>query len=125
MVEISERKKGDGVSICIIHVAAVSFAATHVPEITLAIQSLLKTGFCNATQAEVLVITCNGARATEIEFYSFWPRFLSPVNYKRIFTPEFQAFGKDWKFLRAREIPTQRTGSAAADGPPCSECATK
>jgi hypothetical protein len=71
MVDINDRKKGDGVSTCIIHVAAVSLAATHVPEIMLAIQSLLKAGFCNATQAEVLVIACNGARGTEIEFYSF------------------------------------------------------
>ena len=55
-VDISDRKKGDGVSIFIVHVAAVSCAATQVPEITLATHSRLNTGFRKAVQVEVVVI---------------------------------------------------------------------
>ena len=45
-------KNGDGVSIFIIQVAAVSWAATQVPEMTVAIHSLRKTGFAKAAQVE-------------------------------------------------------------------------
>jgi len=38
----------------IIQVAAVSCAETQIPEVTVANQSLLKAGFCKATQLEVL-----------------------------------------------------------------------
>ena len=51
-VERTEIKNGDGVSIFIIQVAAVSWAATQVPEMTVAIHSLRKTGFAKATQIE-------------------------------------------------------------------------
>jgi len=64
-VDISDRKKGDGVSIFIVHVAAVSCAATQVPEITLATHSRLNTGFRKAVQVEVLVILLNGRGTTE------------------------------------------------------------
>jgi hypothetical protein len=40
----------------IAQVAAVSCADTQVPETTVANQSLLKVGFCKASQLEVLVI---------------------------------------------------------------------
>jgi hypothetical protein len=40
----------------IVQVAAVSCAATQVPEIKLANQSLRKTGFCNAFQVELFFI---------------------------------------------------------------------
>jgi hypothetical protein len=40
-VDIRDRKMGDGVSMFIVQVAAVSCAATQVPETTLATQSLL------------------------------------------------------------------------------------
>jgi hypothetical protein len=40
----------------IVQVAAVSCADTQVPETTVANQSLLKVGFCKASQLEVLVI---------------------------------------------------------------------
>ena len=49
-VDISEIKRGDPVKEFIIHVAALSCAATQVPEITVAIQSLLNTGFLSAVQ---------------------------------------------------------------------------
>src|SRR5260370_14079471 len=49
-VDSSEIKNGDGVSIFIIHIAAVSWAATQVPEMTAAIHSFRKTGFPKADQ---------------------------------------------------------------------------
>src|SRR5262249_9941394 len=52
-VDISEIKRGDPVREFIIHVAALSCAATQVPEITVAIQSLLNTGFLSAVQVEL------------------------------------------------------------------------
>ena len=55
-VDISDIKNGDGLRVFIIQVAAVSWAATQVPEIRLAIHNFLKTGFCNAVQLEVLVM---------------------------------------------------------------------
>ena len=55
-VAISEIKTGEPVSRFIDHVAASLWAATHVPEITVAIQRLLKAGFRRALQVEVLVI---------------------------------------------------------------------
>src|SRR5215470_10765830 len=55
-VDISDRKKGDGVSVFITHVAAVSCAATQVPEMTLATHNRLKTGFRKAIQIEVSTI---------------------------------------------------------------------
>ena len=54
---MSEIKNVEPVSAFIIHVAASLWAATHVPEITVAIQSLLKAGFRRAVQVELLVIT--------------------------------------------------------------------
>jgi len=51
-VDRSEIKNGDGVSICIIHIAAVSWAATQVPEMTAAIHSFRKAGFAKAAQVE-------------------------------------------------------------------------
>ena len=56
-VDMSDIKSGDAVSRFIDHVAALSWAATQVPEITVAIQSLLKAGFRRAVQVELLVIT--------------------------------------------------------------------
>ncbi len=47
---------GEPVYRFIIHVAASLWAATQVPEITVAIQSLLKTGLRRAVQVELLVI---------------------------------------------------------------------
>ena len=55
-VDIRDRKKGEGVSVFIIHVAAVSCAATQVPEMTLATHKRLKTGFRKAIQIEVSTI---------------------------------------------------------------------
>jgi hypothetical protein len=45
--------------VLLIQVAAPSWAATQVPEITLAIQSCLKTGFLRAVQVEHLVMIGN------------------------------------------------------------------
>jgi hypothetical protein len=52
IVERSEIKNGDGVSVFINQVAAVSWAATQVPEMSAAIQSFRKTGFAKAAQVE-------------------------------------------------------------------------
>ena len=51
-VDRSEIKNGDGVSICITHIAAVSWAATQVPEMTAAIHSLRKAEIAKAAQVE-------------------------------------------------------------------------
>jgi hypothetical protein len=54
---MSEIKSGEPVTTFIIQVAALLWAATQVPEITVAIQSLLKAGFRRAVQVELSVIT--------------------------------------------------------------------
>jgi hypothetical protein len=51
---MSEVKNGDPVATFMIQVAALSWAATQVPEITVVIQSLLKAGFLSAVQLELL-----------------------------------------------------------------------
>src|ERR1700730_56586 len=56
-VAMSEIKTGEPVTTFIIQVAALLWAATQVPEITVAIQSLLKAGFRRAVQVELFVIT--------------------------------------------------------------------
>jgi hypothetical protein len=56
-VAMSEIKNGEPVTTFIIQVAALLWAATQVPEITVAIQSLLKAGFRRAVQVELSVIT--------------------------------------------------------------------
>jgi hypothetical protein len=53
---MSESKNGDPVKAFIIQVAALSWAATQVPEITVAIQSFLKAGFLRAVQVELSFI---------------------------------------------------------------------
>src|SRR6516164_4685199 len=73
-VDMSDMKSGDSLSIFIDQVAALSWAATQVPEITVASQSFLKTGFLRAVQVEPLVI------------------IKSPSRYKRIWFSEFQDF---------------------------------
>jgi hypothetical protein len=50
---MSEIKNGDPVKTFIIQVAALSWAATQVPEITVAIHSFLNTGFLSAVQLEL------------------------------------------------------------------------
>ena len=55
-VDMSEIKNGDPVKIFIIQVAALSWAATQVPEITVAIQSFLNVGFRSAAQVEFVVM---------------------------------------------------------------------
>ena len=49
-VDINDRNNGDPVNVFIIQVAALSWAATQVPEITAAIQSFLNAGFRSAAQ---------------------------------------------------------------------------
>src|SRR6516162_4007803 len=55
-VDIRERNKGESLARFMAHVAAVSCAATQVPEIKLASHMFRKTGFRRAVQVEVLVI---------------------------------------------------------------------
>jgi hypothetical protein len=56
-VDINDINKGDPAKTFIIQVAALSCAATEVPEITAAIQSLLNVGFRSAAQVEFVVMT--------------------------------------------------------------------
>ena len=55
-VDINDSNIGDPVKIFIIQVAALSWAATQVPEITEAIQSFLNVGFRSAAQVEFVVM---------------------------------------------------------------------
>jgi hypothetical protein len=55
-VAISERNKGESLTRFIVQVAAVSCAATHVPEIKLANHMFRKIGFLRAVQVELVVI---------------------------------------------------------------------
>jgi hypothetical protein len=55
-VDINESKSGDPVKTFINQVAALSCAATQVPEITAAIQSFLNAGFRSAAQVEFVVM---------------------------------------------------------------------
>jgi hypothetical protein len=56
MVEISEIKNMDELSVFIVQVAAVSCADTQIPDTMLVNQSLRNTGFLNESQMEVLFI---------------------------------------------------------------------
>jgi hypothetical protein len=55
-VDISDSNRGDPVEIFIIQVAALSWAATQVPEMTAAPQSFLNAGFCSAAHVEFVVM---------------------------------------------------------------------
>src|ERR1700723_1561250 len=65
-VDISDIKKGDGVSVFITQVAAVSWAATHVPETRLAIQNFLKVGLRNALQVEAVAFVITVSTQPEV-----------------------------------------------------------
>ena len=62
-VAISESSSGEAPNVFISHVAAVSWAATQTPEITLGDHSAAKAGFLSANQMEVFcfgsLLTCN------------------------------------------------------------------
>jgi hypothetical protein len=58
-VDISDKKRGDVVRMFIVQVAAVSYAATQVPEIKLATQNRLNAGFPSAAQVDVLIMSFN------------------------------------------------------------------
>ena len=75
-VGINESNKGDPVKTFIIQVAALSWAATQVPEITAAIQSFLNAGFRSAAQVEFIFIS-------EMRLFT---------RYKGGGVPEFQEF---------------------------------
>jgi hypothetical protein len=55
-VDINDSNKGDPVKIFIVLVAALSWAATQVPESTAAIQSFLNAGFRTAAQVPFVVM---------------------------------------------------------------------
>ena len=66
-VDNSERYKGDGVSVFITHVAAMSWAETQHPETTLASQSLRKMGFRRASQIEVGFVLIQEFRSSGVQ----------------------------------------------------------
>ena len=82
-VDMSEINNGDPVKIFIIQVAALSWAATQVPEITVAIQSFLNAGFLRAVQMELL----------------FMFRGVHPVT-KAVRSPSFRNFVPKHDFTR-------------------------
>jgi hypothetical protein len=75
---MSEIKKGDPVKTFIIQVAALSWAATQVPEITVAIQSFLNAGFLSAVQVELLFMIAGPQPVTKAvrspSFRNFVPK---------------------------------------------------
>jgi len=77
-VDMSDIKSGDAVSRFIDQVAAVSWAATQVPEITVANQSFLKAGFFRAVHVEHLVIS--GDESLHPVTNRFGPRSFSPLQ---------------------------------------------
>ena len=82
-VDMSEIKNGDPVKTFIIQVAALSWAATQVPEITVAIQRFLNAGFLSAIQVELL--------------FMIWG--LHPVT-KATWSPSFRNFVPKRDFTR-------------------------
>ena len=77
-VDINDSNNGDPVKIFIVQVAALSWAATQVPEITAAIQSFLNAGFRSAAQVEFVVMIGGlhpGTKATRFQsFRNFVPK---------------------------------------------------
>jgi hypothetical protein len=74
MVDINDSNNGHPLKMFIVRVAALSWAATQVPEITAAIQSFLNAGFRSATHVEFAVIVGDGvihAVTNEVVFESF------------------------------------------------------
>jgi hypothetical protein len=75
-VDINDSNNGDPVKIFIVQVAALSCAATQVPEITAASQSFLNAGFRSAAQVELVVMigglhpVTKAARFQSFEFCS-------------------------------------------------------
>ena len=61
-VDMRERKSGDGVSVLINHVAAMSYADTALPDSTLATHKLRKVRFLRGIQIEALVISREHSR---------------------------------------------------------------
>jgi hypothetical protein len=76
-VDMSEIKNGDPVKTFIIQVAALSWAATQVPEITVAIQSFLNTGFLSAVQAEVSFMIVGLRPVTKAARFQSFRKFCS------------------------------------------------
>ena len=76
-VDMSEIKNGDPVVTFMIQVAALSWAATQVPEISVAIQSLLKAGFLSAVQLELLFMIGSLQPVTKAVGFQSFRNFVS------------------------------------------------
>jgi hypothetical protein len=76
-VDVSEIKNGDPVATFIIQVAALSWAATQVPEISVAIRSLLKAGFLSAVQLEPLFMIGSLQPVTKAVGFQSFRNFVS------------------------------------------------
>jgi len=76
-VDISDIRRGDGVSVFITHVVAVSWAATHVPETRLAAHNFLNTGFCKALQVEAVDVVIT---YTTVRFITILRAACAPID---------------------------------------------
>ena len=81
-VDINDSNNGDPVEIFIVQVAALSWAATQVPEITAAIQSFLNAGFRIAAQVEFIVMIGGRHPVTKAARFQSFRKFVP----KRDFT---------------------------------------
>ena len=101
-VAMSEMRTGEPVSRFIIHVAASLWAATKVPEITVAIQSLLKAGLSRALQVELLVIIpYKGIPFSEFHYYCHYPRTSDAKNPRKPKDLRYEFLGSMdlWSFV--------------------------
>ena len=74
---MSDIRRGDGVSVFITHVVAVSWAATHVPETRLAAHNFLNTGFCKALQVEAVDVVIT---YTTVRFITILHAVCAPID---------------------------------------------
>jgi hypothetical protein len=74
---MSEIKNGEPVKEFIIQVAALSWAATHVPEITVAVQSFLNAGFLSAVQLELWFMIRGLHLVTKAAWFQGFRKFCS------------------------------------------------
>jgi hypothetical protein len=86
-VDINDSNKGDPVKIIfIVQVAALSWAATQVPEITAANQSLLNAGFRSAAQVELFFMIDSVLPVTKAGWFESFSNFVpkhSFIRYRR------------------------------------------
>ena len=115
-VDKREIKNGEPVETFIIHVAALSWAATQVPEITVAIHSFLNAGFLSAVQVELLFMIeepssrYKGSPVSEFQEILFLNTLSAPIVGETRNSLWNVAMVRRW---RARRAFTSRAGQSS------------